>query len=50
MRVIWKVSQAYTQYPKEIDSKGIEFDFRGRVAVQKEKRESTVIEHEDRGT
>ena len=30
LRAIWKVSRTHTQYPKEIDSEGIEFDFRGR--------------------
>ena len=30
MRVIWKASQEHTQYTKEIDFEGIEFDFRGR--------------------
>ena len=30
MRVIWKASRAHSQYSKEIDSEGIEFDFRGR--------------------
>ena len=34
MRVIWKASRAHSQYPKEIDYEGIEFDFRGGVAGQ----------------
>ena len=34
MGVIWKASRTHTQYSKEIDYEGIEFDFRGRVAGQ----------------
>ena len=35
LRVIWKVSRAYTQYPKEINSEVIEFNISGRVARQR---------------
>ena len=45
MRVIWKASRAHTQYPKEIDSGGIEFNFRGEVVeaeLQTQKEEGEV--------
>ena len=48
MRVIWKVSRAHTQYPKEIDYEGIECDFKGRVAGEswgsRRKEKLVVIE------
>ena len=54
MGVTWKISPAYTQYLKEIDSEVREFDFTGRVAGgrvcrSKRRRESEVIEVRDRG-
>ena len=49
MRVIWKVSQVHIQYPKEIDSEGIEFDFRGRVAEAEEGRGSQQRQRKARG-
>ena len=55
MRVIWKLSRAHSEYPKEIDSEGIEFDFRGRVAGQgcrgrRRKGKSAVAEKGKRRT
>ena len=55
MRVIWKVSWAHTQYLKEIDFEGIEFNFRGRVVGQscrgrRRKGKSAVTEKAKRRT
>ena len=35
LRVIWKTSRAYTQYPKEINSEVREFNLNGRVVGQR---------------